>query len=426
MAACDLSSKFKAKTKTLSGGQKRKVQLAMMFTGGSLVCCIDEVSSGLDPLSRRKVWDILLRERGSRTIVLTTHFLDEADVLADRIAILSKGSLRAEGSAVELKSKLGDGYRVHVSNSSALDLARVDVPVSSTVDHDKAVHVVGTSAEAARLVDQLERQGIQDYRVAGPSIEDVFLKLADEVNETTKADGGSGTFVDDKGSPSNSREVSLLPGKRIGMPRQAWIMFRKRLTILKRNNLPYVAALVLPIVAGGLVTLFLRDFRQPVCNAADELEATATTSFLSQLLDRDGLNLTIGPSSLLSGDALSSFQGIVPSSAADVEGVPELLQSVHQVDTLPDFNDYISEEFSRVIPGGAFAASDGAPPTFAYRADGGGGNSAGLFNSILTQNVFDRLITNVSINTQFSAFDVAIPVKCSALFPFAFLQSAIS
>lgn len=71
--AIDLDRKIGAKAKTLSGGQKRKLQLGMMFTGGSSVCCVDEVSSGLDPLSRRKIWDILLAERGSRTIILTTH-----------------------------------------------------------------------------------------------------------------------------------------------------------------------------------------------------------------------------------------------------------------------------------------------------------------------------------------------------------------
>ncbi|KAL8642025.1 MAG: hypothetical protein Q9226_008555 [Calogaya cf. arnoldii] len=112
--ACDLLSKKEAKPKTLSEGQKRKLQLAMMFAGESSVCCVDEVSSGLDPLSRRKIWDILLAERGDRTIIMTTHFLDEADFLSDRIAILSTGQLKADGSSAALKHLYGDGYSVHV------------------------------------------------------------------------------------------------------------------------------------------------------------------------------------------------------------------------------------------------------------------------------------------------------------------------
>ena len=83
--------------------------MAVLFVAGSEICCVDEVSSGLDPLSRRKIWEILLAERGNRTILLTTllttHFLDESDSLADWIVIISEGSLRAESFAVELKQR---------------------------------------------------------------------------------------------------------------------------------------------------------------------------------------------------------------------------------------------------------------------------------------------------------------------------------
>jgi ATP-binding cassette, subfamily A (ABC1), member 3 len=81
ITACDIGHKLKAKPLSLSGGQQRKFQLALAFVGGSIICCIDEASSGLDPLSRRKIWEILLRERGTKTIILTTHALDEADAL---------------------------------------------------------------------------------------------------------------------------------------------------------------------------------------------------------------------------------------------------------------------------------------------------------------------------------------------------------
>lgn len=108
----DLVGKLPAKAKTLSGGQKRKLQLAMMFAGGSSVCCVDEVSTGLDPISRRRIWEILLAERTRRTIIMTTHFLDEADYLADDIAIMYKGALRASGTSASLKQAYGNGYTV--------------------------------------------------------------------------------------------------------------------------------------------------------------------------------------------------------------------------------------------------------------------------------------------------------------------------
>ena len=157
---CDLTNKRNAQSQTLSGGQKRKLQLAVMFTGGSTVCAIDEVSSGLDPLSRRKIWDIILAARGYRTILLTSHFLDEADLLADHIAILSKGHLKCEGSAVELKTQYGGGYRVH---------APITAPefqgVSMKRFYDKTIYNIPDGLGANRVIEELERSGITDYYV---------------------------------------------------------------------------------------------------------------------------------------------------------------------------------------------------------------------------------------------------------------------
>lgn len=77
LVECDLLDKTKAAARTLSGGQMRKLQLAIAFVGGSNVCCIDEASSGLDPLSRRNIWNIIQNGHIRRTILVTTHFLDE-------------------------------------------------------------------------------------------------------------------------------------------------------------------------------------------------------------------------------------------------------------------------------------------------------------------------------------------------------------
>jgi len=77
IAECDLLDKLQAPAKTLSGGQMRKLQLAIAFAGGSKVCCIDEATSGLDPLSRRNIWNIIQKGHTRRTILVTTHFLDE-------------------------------------------------------------------------------------------------------------------------------------------------------------------------------------------------------------------------------------------------------------------------------------------------------------------------------------------------------------
>ena len=191
---CDLKTKSTALSDKLSGGQKRKLQLAIMFAGGSKVCCIDEVSSGVDPLSRRKIWEFLLESRGERTIILTTHFLDEADFLADHVAILSTGILKAAGSPIELKQSMGNGYRVYSI-----------VPASGR----EIVYEADNGRQVARIVAKLENQNTE-FRVSGPQLEDVFLKLvadADpEVAELLFANNIAAPIreVDDENSLINS------------------------------------------------------------------------------------------------------------------------------------------------------------------------------------------------------------------------------
>ena len=90
----DLEPKRRSLAGTLSGGQKRALSVGIAFCGGSKVVVLDEPTSGMDPFKRRHTWDILLRYKSSRTILLTTHFMDEADLLCDRIAILAEGRLR--------------------------------------------------------------------------------------------------------------------------------------------------------------------------------------------------------------------------------------------------------------------------------------------------------------------------------------------
>uniref|UniRef100_A0A8D3C630 ATP-binding cassette, sub-family A (ABC1), member 4b n=1 Tax=Scophthalmus maximus TaxID=52904 RepID=A0A8D3C630_SCOMX len=94
----------------LSGGMQRKLSVAMAFVGGSKVVILDEPTSGVDPYSRRSIWDLLLKYRSGRTVILSTHHMDEADLLSDRIAILSKGQLHCCGSPLFLKNCFGVGF----------------------------------------------------------------------------------------------------------------------------------------------------------------------------------------------------------------------------------------------------------------------------------------------------------------------------
>lgn len=99
----DLNEQKDLISKNLSGGQKRKVNVGIALLGGSKVVLLDEPSSGLDPTARRRLWDMLKRNKQDRIIILTTHFMEEADILGDRIAIMTEGKAKCWGSSLFLK-----------------------------------------------------------------------------------------------------------------------------------------------------------------------------------------------------------------------------------------------------------------------------------------------------------------------------------
>uniref|UniRef100_A0A8D0L236 ABC transporter domain-containing protein n=1 Tax=Sphenodon punctatus TaxID=8508 RepID=A0A8D0L236_SPHPU len=105
-----LPHKRNEKAQNLSGGMQRKLSVAIAFVGEAKVVVLDEPTSGVDPYSRRSIWDLLLKYRAGRTIILSTHHMDEADILGDRVAIISQGKLYCSGSPVFLKNNFGSGF----------------------------------------------------------------------------------------------------------------------------------------------------------------------------------------------------------------------------------------------------------------------------------------------------------------------------
>ena len=99
----NLEKKRNEFSQNLSGGMQRKLSVAIAFVGGSKTVILDEPSAGVDPQGRRSIWDLLFKYRQNRTIIISTHHMDEADVLGDRIAIISNGKLKAHGTSYFLK-----------------------------------------------------------------------------------------------------------------------------------------------------------------------------------------------------------------------------------------------------------------------------------------------------------------------------------
>ncbi|XP_078478650.1 phospholipid-transporting ATPase ABCA1-like isoform X1 [Lampetra planeri] len=103
----------------LSGGMQRKLSVAMAFVAGSRLVILDEPTAGVDPFARRGIWELLLKYKHGRTIILSTHHMDEAETLGDRIAVIARGRLRCCGSSLFLKSCYGTGYYLTVVRSGA-------------------------------------------------------------------------------------------------------------------------------------------------------------------------------------------------------------------------------------------------------------------------------------------------------------------
>ena len=253
LSECDLVEKASAKANTLSGGQMRKLQLAIAFVGGSSVCCIDEASSGLDPLSRRNIWNILQKGHAHRTILVTTHFLDEADVLADHIAIMYKGKLVCEGPSTSLKMRFGEDYIIRSESSE---------------DHDTPmVWRTSNSAEATKKL--LELEALADgcaYNVTFPTLEQVFLKVTSDSNTAIHENSGDGavggeTALDEKIfeiEGSNARDLDLDIGHSIGLARQVITLFRKRCTLLLQRSgwISYGINLIIPIIIAAILAYY--------------------------------------------------------------------------------------------------------------------------------------------------------------------------
>jgi ATP-binding cassette subfamily A (ABC1) protein 3 len=106
---------------TFSGGMRRKLSIAIAILGDPRVCVLDEPTSGVDPVSKRSIWEVLRKARENRTLILTTHSMEEADNLSDYIYVLFKGKLKCGGSPMFLKHRYGVGYFLTVDKKDECD-----------------------------------------------------------------------------------------------------------------------------------------------------------------------------------------------------------------------------------------------------------------------------------------------------------------
>jgi ABC-2 type transport system ATP-binding protein len=178
----DLQEKAKALVRSLSGGQKQRLALAMAMLHDPDLYILDEPTSGLDPIARRQIHDILLGlKRDGKTILLSSHYLDEIEALADRVIILSAGEVVADGTPLELLARAAGASTLWLDVSGPIDPAQL-VPTAAFEGRDGTLLRYRTSDPTAAIVglaDSLRSSGarLDDLRLKRPSLEDVYLQL---------------------------------------------------------------------------------------------------------------------------------------------------------------------------------------------------------------------------------------------------------
>jgi len=179
----DLAEAAKKKAGTYSGGMRRRLDLAMGLVGDPRIVFLDEPTTGLDPRSRRTMWQSI-RDlvAGGVTVFLTTQYLEEADELADRIALLDHGSLVAEGTPEELKRRIPGGH-ISLQFADAAGLESAAHAVGEAVRDDEALTLQVPSDGSLRslktLLDRLDDESIEvnELSIHTPDLDDVFLTL---------------------------------------------------------------------------------------------------------------------------------------------------------------------------------------------------------------------------------------------------------
>ncbi|PSM44575.1 ABC transporter [Streptomyces dioscori] len=187
----DLTEAARKPASTYSGGMKRRLDIAMTLVGSPRIIFLDEPTTGLDPRSRHNMWQII-RElvTDGVTVFLTTQYLEEADQLADRIAVLNNGRIAAEGSAEELKRLIPGGHvRLRFTDPHAYRSAAAALREAARDDEALALQIPsdGSQRELRSILDWLDSAGVEadELTVHTPDLDDVFFALTGDTTLTT-------------------------------------------------------------------------------------------------------------------------------------------------------------------------------------------------------------------------------------------------
>ncbi|XP_077392009.1 uncharacterized protein abca12 isoform X2 [Festucalex cinctus] len=273
---------------TLSGGMKRKLSISIAFIGGSRLVVLDEPTTGVDPCSRRSIWDIVIQNKKRHTIIMSTHHLDEAEMLSDRIAFLERGGLKCCGSPFYLKDKLGQGYKltltkkVQILESERFDDAEMKAFIQAHVPEARLKEAHGsdlvyslppftssTASSYSSLLTALDANlndlQLGGYGISDTTLEEVFLQLTEDnregvqedrpfsISETVSDTGSMESFpADPCDMISNSDKIKLTSSNRTQGMALAWQQVKailiKRFHHSCRDYRGLISKILLPVL----------------------------------------------------------------------------------------------------------------------------------------------------------------------------------
>ena len=249
-------------SRSFSGGMKRRLSVACALVGGPRIVYLDEPSTGLDPASRRRLWRVIteFKERANDdgAIVLTTHSMEEAEVLCDRVAIMSEGRLRCIGTSADIKRRFGEAYKLTIHTTShapeaaeavqafvtrelSADARALNASMGGTTDFEVPraglqLSLVYEKVEAARA-----RLGVADWAISETTLEEVFLEIShrtyDAIQSKLRQPSGVQITAGDKGAASAEadEEAPLAPSGGHGAPPSVDVV-RSQAQLIKRDD----------------------------------------------------------------------------------------------------------------------------------------------------------------------------------------------
>jgi len=282
----DLIHQKKMSASKLSGGQKRKLCIGIALIGNPKYVFLDEPTTGLDPLSRRKIWELLLKEKEGRVIFLTTHYMDEADILADRKVIISKGKVRCLGTSLYLKNHFNMNYDLDIETSNKdhiHSIVKKYVPEASYENLQNQTQIDDNSIikdqevqchtwklpisatekftpllnELDQLMENSQQQGlVKKYALNMPTLEELFIHLEDHLydnNDESKSVDNSVVI-----KAGNTELPKMKKVKKPNNFNQIIYLIKSRLKIFITDKDFAFSAVIFPALINGIMFLIIQ------------------------------------------------------------------------------------------------------------------------------------------------------------------------